>query len=240
MERKITVLIAEDDLQLGFIVKDNLEEEGFEVSYCQDGETAWQEFQRKGADICLLDINMPSRDGLSLAKKIRGKSDVVPIIFLTAKSMQEDKLKGFKSGADDYITKPFDMEELLSRMNVFLRRNRMMIGPATKEYYIGRLKFIPGENRLLNGQEEIFLTMKESQLLQFFCMNSNKILKREEILTYVWGKNDYFLGRSMDVFIAKLRKVLKAEESVSIETIHLAGYRFNNPFHFNETENPGE
>ena len=229
MDKKIRVLIAEDDQQLGFIVKDNLEEEGFEVTYCPDGECAWEEFQKKGADICLLDVNMPSRDGFSLAKKIRTKSDVVPILFLTAKTMKEDKLKGFETGADDYITKPFDMEELISRMQVFLRRNSMLLTPASNKYTIGHLIFYPDENRLLNGPEEILLTTKEAQLLRFFCDNANKILKREDILIHVWGKNDYFLGRSMDVFITRLRKILKAEKSVSIETIHFSGYRFNDP-----------
>jgi len=229
MEKKTRVLIAEDDAQLGFIIKDNLEEEGFDVLYCPDGETAWEEFQSKGADICLLDVNMPSRDGFSLAKKIRSKSDVVPILFLTAKTMKEDKLRGFETGGDDYITKPFDMEELLSRMKVFLRRSRMLLSTSSKKYCIGKLVFLPEENRLLNGQQEMLLTTKEAQLLQFFCHHPNQILKREDILTYVWGKNDYFLGRSMDVFIARLRKILKTEASVSIETIHFSGYRFNNP-----------
>jgi DNA-binding response OmpR family regulator len=227
MNRKIKVLIAEDDLQMGFIIKDNLEEEGYEVINCPDGEIAWDQFQKKQPDICLLDVNMPSRDGFSLAKKIRQKSDVVPIIFLTAKSMEEDKLKGFETGGDDYITKPFSMKELLSRMNVFLRRNRMLMQDATTCYDIGKLKFFPEENRIMHGEEEISLTQKEAQLLHFFCLHPNKILKREDILIHVWGKNDYFIGRSMDVFIAKLRKLLKLEESVSIETLHQSGYRFN-------------
>ena len=230
MEEKSRVLLAEDDEHLGFIIKDNLEEAGYKVNFCQDGETAWEEFQRSGADLCLLDINLPGRDGFNLAQKIRSRSDVVPIIFLTAKSMQEDKLKGFKKGADDYITKPFDMEELLSRMMVFLRRNRMLMIPKVQELPMGKLRFYPYENRMMNEGQEIFLTSKESQLLCFFYNNSNKILKREEILTYVWGKNDYFVGRSMDVFITKLRRKLQVEDSVTIETIHMSGYRFNNPF----------
>jgi DNA-binding response OmpR family regulator len=227
MEKKIKVLIAEDDLQLGFIIKDNLEEEGFEVINCPDGEIAWEQFQRKQPDICLLDVNMPSRDGFSLAKKIRQRNDVVPILFLTAKSMEEDRLKGFETGADDYITKPFSMRELLSRMNVFIRRNKMLKPKESKEHHLGHLRFLPEEMRLMNGGDEILLTQKESQLLEYFCLNPNKILRREDILTHVWGKNDYFLGRSMDVFITKLRKILKVEPSVNIETIHQAGYRFN-------------
>ncbi|HEV7621198.1 MAG TPA: response regulator transcription factor [Flavisolibacter sp.] len=227
MEKKIKVLVAEDDLQLGFIIKDNLEEEGYEVINCPDGEVAWDQYQKKQPDICLLDINMPSRDGFSLAKKIRQRSDVVPILFLTAKSMEEDKLKGFEVGADDFITKPFSMKELVSRMNVFIRRSKMFHPQKLNEYEIGKMRFIPEEMRILYKNEEIALTQKEAQLLEYFCSNANKILRREDILTHVWGKNDYFLGRSMDVFIAKLRKHLKVEPSVNIETIHQAGYRFN-------------
>ena len=227
MEKQIRVLVAEDDLQLGFIIKDNLEEEGYEVINCPDGEAAWDQYQKKDPDICILDINMPCLDGFGLAKKIRVKSDVVPILFLTAKAMEEDKLKGFKVGADDYITKPFNMKELLSRMQVFLRRNRMMMPQQGAEFKIGKLQFIPSENRLLIDKEEQILTGKETHLLEFFCLHPNKILKREDILVYVWGKNDYFLGRSMDVFIARLRKLIRQEPSVSIETIHQTGYRFN-------------
>lgn len=225
IEKNIRVLLAEDDLQMGFIIKDNLEEEGFEVINCPDGETAWDQFQRKTPDICLLDVNMPGRDGFSLAKKIRQRNDVIPILFLTAKSMEEDKLKGFETGADDYIIKPFSMKELLSRMNVFLRRNKLLMPTATPTYTVGSMQFFPSENRLLKGEEEIILTQKETNLLHFFCEHANKILRREDILNYVWGKNDYFLGRSMDVYVAKLRKLLKTEESVFIETIPQAGYR---------------
>jgi DNA-binding response OmpR family regulator len=226
MGKKTQVLIAEDDLQLGFIIKDNLEEEGFEVSHCPDGNSAWEEFLRVQPDICLLDVNMPCRDGFSLARKIRQKSDVVPILFLSAKSMQEDKLKGFQTGADDYITKPFDMEELLSRMQVFLRRNRLMQAKTSETYAIGHLQFIPGENRILNGEKEILLTRREAQLLEYFCARPGQILKKDEILTHVWGKNDYFLGRSMDVFMNRLRKILAVEPLAIIETLPQVGYRF--------------
>ncbi|MBS1921716.1 MAG: response regulator transcription factor [Bacteroidetes bacterium] len=227
MDNPITVLIAEDDLQLGFLIKENLEDEGYEVINCPDGETAWEFFQKKQPDICLLDVNMPVRDGYSLAKKIRQKNDVVPIIFLTAKSMEEDKLKGFETGADDYITKPFNMKELLMRMNVFLRRNKMMLLEKNSEIKIGKLSFLPDEMKLIIGAETISLTQRESELLRFFCNHPNKSLKREDILTHVWGKNDYFLGRSMDVFVTKLRKHLKNEPAVNIETVHNVGFRFN-------------
>lgn len=227
MSNGIKILIAEDDLQLGFIIKDNLEEEGYEVINCPDGETAWEQFQKRAPHICLLDINLPYRDGFSVAKKIRQKSDVVPILFLTAKSMEEDKLKGFALGGDDYITKPFSMKELLSRIQVFLRRNKMMLEQRQDEFILGGIRFVPDELLLLKGAERLLLTQKETDLLRFFCLHPNKILKREELLTHVWGKNDFFLGRSMDVFITKLRKYLKDEPAVFLETVHQAGYRFN-------------
>ncbi len=225
IEKSVKVLLAEDDLQMGFIIKDNLEDEGYEVINCPDGETAWEQFQKRTPDICLLDINMPVRDGFSLARKIRQRNDVVPILFLTAKSMEEDKLRGFETGADDYITKPFSMKELLSRMNVFLRRNKLLMPTTSPEYTAGQLHFFPAENRLLKGEEEIILTQKETDLLHFFWEHPNKVLRREDILNHVWGKNDYFLGRSMDVYVAKLRKLLKKEEAIRIETIPQAGYR---------------
>jgi DNA-binding response OmpR family regulator len=224
-EKNTKVLLAEDDLQMGFIIKDNLEEEGFEVINCPDGETAWEQFQRRMPDICVLDINMPGRDGYSLAKKIRQRNDVVPILFLTAKSMEEDRLRGFETGADDFITKPFSMKELLHRMRVFLRRNRLLMPASSPEYTIGSFRFFPAENRLLKNEAEILLTQKESELLHFFFVHANRVVRREDILNHVWGKNDYFLGRSMDVYIAKLRKLLKEEKPVKIETIPQVGYR---------------
>jgi len=229
MEKKIQVLLAEDDLQLGFLIKENLEEEGYEVINCPDGNTAWDFFLRKQPDICLLDVNMPYRDGFSVAKKIRQKNDVVPIIFLTAKSMEEDKIIGFENGGDDYIVKPFSMKELLLRMQVFLRRNKMLMPTPKGEIKLGKFTFYPDDMRLADGAHVIDLTQRETQLLQFFCTYPNKALKREDILTHVWGKNDYFLGRSMDVFITKLRKLLKSDPNISIETVHNVGLRLNVP-----------
>ena len=226
MQQKISVLVAEDDLQLGFIIKDRLEEAGFAVINCPDGEAAWEHFQKDIPDICILDVNMPYRDGFSLARKIRQKSDVVPIIFLTAKSLEEDKLKGFEAGADDYVVKPFSMKELLSRINVFLRRNKMIVGQSMKSYTVGKSDFWPQELKLINGGETIPLTQREAELLEFLCQHPNQVLKREEILSNVWGKNDFFLGRSMDVFVTRLRKLLNGEPGVTIETIHGVGYRF--------------
>jgi DNA-binding response OmpR family regulator len=227
MEKKIKILLAEDDLQLGFIIKDNLEEAGFEVINCPDGETAWDLYQKKEPDICILDVNLPYKDGFSLARKIRQKSDVTPILFLTAKSLMEDKLKGFSAGGDDYIVKPFNMKELLSRIQVFLRRNKMLFRISSKEISIGRFSFFPDELKLVFDNKEIILTSREKDLLEFLCTHPNLVLKREEILTNVWGKNDFFLGRSMDVFITRLSKYLKDEPAVYLETVHQAGYRFN-------------
>jgi len=226
MERKIKILLAEDDLQLGFIIKDNLEEAGFEVINCPDGETGWEQYQKKAPDICVLDVNLPYRDGFSLAKKIRQKSDVTPILFLTAKSLMDDKLKGFAAGGDDYIVKPFNMKELLSRIQVFLRRNKMLFRATGKEIRIGNFSFFPDELKLVLDGNETILTSREKDLLEFLSTHAGRMLKREEILINVWGKNDFFLGRSMDVFIMRLRKYLAADPSVVIETIHGIGYKF--------------
>ncbi|MFN8242786.1 MAG: response regulator transcription factor [Ferruginibacter sp.] len=226
---KAKVLLAEDDLSLGFVIKDNLQDAGYEVSHCPDGEAAWQQFQKKDFDICLLDINMPARDGFSLTKKIRQQSDVIPIIFLTAKSLQEDKIKGFQTGADDYITKPFSMEELLMRMDVFLRRTKKLQADSREEYQLGKLRFAFNELKIYNGDEVTTLTQRESDLLRFFAQHPNKILKREEVLLNVWGKDDYFLGRSMDVFITKLRKHFKNDPALVLETIHGVGFRLHVP-----------
>jgi DNA-binding response OmpR family regulator len=222
---KAKVLLAEDDLSLSFVIKDGLQDAGFEVTHCADGEIAWQKFQKASFDICLLDINMPVRDGFSLAKKIRQQSDVVPIIFLTAKSLEEDKLKGFETGADDYITKPFSMKELVMRIDVFLRRTKKLQSDAAEEYKLGILKFAYNELKIYNGSAVTPLTQREADLLKFFVTHINKILKREEVLLNVWGKDDYFLGRSMDVFITKLRKYLKPDPSITLETIHGVGFR---------------
>jgi DNA-binding response OmpR family regulator len=227
MQSKAKVLLAEDDSSLAFVIKDNLEEDGYEVTWCADGETALQHFQKNGYDICLLDVMMPVKDGFTIAKKIRQKNDVVPILFLTAKSLEQDKLEGFKSGADDYITKPFSMKELLMRMDVFLRRTKKMHSDESKEYQIGTLRFLYNSLKIYHGDEEFSLTQREADLLKFFCDHNNRVLKREEILLSVWGKDDYFLGRSMDVFITRLRKHFKADPNVVLETIHGIGFRLN-------------
>lgn len=228
MPQKIQILLVEDDSSLGFVIKDALEDKDFEVTLATDGHIGWQQFSKNFYDLCLIDVMMPVKDGFTLAQQIRRKNDYIPIIFLTAKNMQEDRIAGLKAGADDYITKPFSMEELLLRIDVFLKRT---VGTDIDdtEFEIGEAKF-DYENLTIKGPAiDIRLTQKEADLLRFFCLNANKVVKREEVLTKVWGKDDYFLGRSMDVFITKIRKYLKAEEDVEIQTIHGVGFRFINP-----------
>lgn len=229
MGSKSKVLLAEDDASLGFVIKDALEEEGYEVVHCPDGQAAIERFNKHEFDIALLDIMMPVKDGFAVAKKIRHQTDITPILFLTAKSMEEDKIKGFQNGADDYITKPFSMPELLLRMDVFLRRTKKMYSEKFIGYNIGRLKFSFTDLTMTSPEGIADMTQKEAELLRFFCEHPNKVLKREEVLMNVWGKDDYFLGRSMDVFITKLRKHFKADPTVVLETIHGVGFRFNVP-----------
>jgi DNA-binding response OmpR family regulator len=229
MTNKAKVLLAEDDASLGFIIKDALEEDGYEVLLCADGHTAIERFNKNEFDICLLDIMMPNKDGFAVAKKIRQQTDLVPILFLTAKSMEEDKIKGFQSGADDYITKPFNMSELLLRMEVFLRRTKKMYSEQVQEFQINKLKFSYTDLKITSALGTTSMTQKEADLLKFLCKHPNKVLKREEVLLNVWGKDNYFLGRSMDVFITKLRKHFKADPEIVLETIHGVGFRFNVP-----------
>jgi DNA-binding response OmpR family regulator len=229
---KAKVLLAEDDLSLGYVIKDNLTDAGYEVILCPDGQSAIDKFDKDDFNICLLDVMMPNKDGFAVAKKIRQSTDIVPIIFLTAKSLEEDKIKGFLTGADDYLVKPFSMQELLMRMDVFLRRSKKMYSEKTVFFTIGDLQFSYTDLKLSIDKDvkEVFnLTQKEADLLKFLCEHSNRILKREEVLLNVWGKDDYFLGRSMDVFITKLRKYFKTDPTVNLETIHGVGFRFNVP-----------
>lgn len=229
MATKAKVLLAEDDASLGFIMKDALEEEGYEVVHCADGQSALDRFNKNEFDICLLDVMMPNKDGFAVAKKIRQQSDLVPILFITARSMEEDKIKGFQTGADDYITKPFNMAELVLRLEVFLRRTKKMHSEQVHEFRLGKLKFSYTDLKIASDAGISSMTQKEADLLKFLCEHPNKVLKREEVLLNVWGKDDYFLGRSMDVFITKLRKHFKADPDVVLETIHGVGFRFNVP-----------
>jgi DNA-binding response OmpR family regulator len=224
-QAKARILLVEDDASLGFVIKDNLEEKGYEVLYSPDGESGWQQFMRNNVDMCLLDVMLPKKDGMTLATQIRKKNEKVPILFLTAKSMDEDRIAGFKSGGDDYITKPFNMEELLLRMEVFLKRTLKKENEDIQEFKLGRLVFDNTNLLLTDGSSSQQLTQKEADLLRYLCLNANKVVKREDILLNVWGKEDYFLGRSMDVFMTKIRKYLKGVPDVDLQTVHGVGFK---------------
>ena len=227
MNNKSKVLLAEDDLSLGYVIKDNLADAGYDVVLCADGQAAMDKFSKENFDICLLDVMMPHKDGFTEARKIRQQSDMIPILLITAKSLEEDRIHGFESGADDYIIKPFSMQELLLRMDVFLRRTKKMHSEKMLQFRIGKLVFSFNDLKLNIDGSTHNMTRKEAELLLFLCEHPNRILKREEVLLNVWGKDDYFLGRSMDVFITKLRKYFKADPTVNLETIHGMGFRFN-------------
>jgi DNA-binding response OmpR family regulator len=226
MNTKANILYVEDDSSLSFVIKDNLEENGYTVVHCTDGESAWQQFMKHTFDLCLLDVMLPKKDGFALATQIRKKNALIPIIMLTAKNMDEDKIHGFKTGVDDYITKPFNMQELLLRMEVFLKRTKIDASLFPQKVTLGSMVFHFEELELQTLEGVIQLTQKEADLLKYFCLHVNQTLKREDILLSVWGKDDYFLGRSMDVFITKLRKHLKADPSIEIQTIHGKGFKF--------------
>ena len=220
------ILIVEDDPNLGQILSEYLEVKGYKTELNANGEIAWKTFNEGLFDMCILDIMMPRMDGFTLATKIREMNQEIPIIFLTAKSMKEDAVKGLKIGADDYVTKPFSMEELLLRIQAVLRRTHQGKGTVEiKDCLIGKFHF-DFETRLLNSKKhEQRLTTKESELLKLFCLNKNKTLRRSYALKTVWGNDSYFNARSMDVYIAKLRKILKEDESVQILTIHGEGFK---------------
>lgn len=230
METKGRILLAEDDDHLRELVKDALEDEDYLVTGCANGQEAIDIFDKNKFDICLLDIMMPVKDGFTVAKKIRQQSDVIPILFISTKTLIEDKIEGYQKGADDYIVKPFNMKELLLKLDVFLRRTKKMFSETKQEFNIGKIHFSYTDLRLSNEDGIFGMKQKEADLLKFLCEHPNRILKREEILVAVWGKNDYFLGRSMDVFMSKLRKYLRADPDVLLETIHGMGYRFTVPF----------
>ncbi len=225
MSRK-KILLVEDDPNLGFVIQDNLNLKGYDVRLCKDGEEGEQAYLNDSFDICILDVMLPKKDGFAIARTIRQQDQSTPILFLTAKSMMEDKLEGFKTGADDYITKPFSLDELVCRIEVFLRRSTHDIEASIERVFnLGGFAFDPGNLTLRNESMEKTLTQKEAEVLKLLFQNRDRVLKREEILRQVWGDDDYFMGRSMDVFISKLRKYLKDDPSVQIVNYHGVGFR---------------
>ncbi len=222
MSKKI--LLVEDDESLGFITKDNLENHGYEVSLCVNGEEGVQAFSRQKYDLYLLDVMLPKLDGFSLAAIIRAKDTITPIIFLTAKGLQEDKLAGFKVGGDDYITKPFSMEELIYRIESCLKRRGAFDSP-TAQWTLGSFVLDTVNLKLIHDKSERKLTRRESEIIHYLLVRKGTIVPREEILLALWGENDYFKGRSLDVFISKIRKYLKPDSNLDIENHHAVGFR---------------
>jgi DNA-binding response OmpR family regulator len=235
-----SILLVEDDTNLGSVLQEYMALKDYRVELRRDGEAGWQAFQADTFDLCILDVMMPKQDGFTLAQSIRAANKHVPIVFVTAKSMAQDKIEGFRLGADDYITKPFSIEELMLRVQAILRRSQALAEASTEAssgagsgankvkqdiYTIGSYAFDYPNQSLVHTIESRQLTGKEAELLYLLCQNMNHILKRETALTTVWGDDTYFNGRSMDVYITKLRKYLKKDDTVEIQNIHGLGYK---------------
>ncbi len=230
LKDRLKILLAEDDLNLGMLLVDYLETEGFDVKLCKDGEIALKAFLNNQFDLCLLDVMMPKMDGFSLAKEIRKQDKKIPIIFITARSLKEDKLKGYDLGADDYITKPFDEEELLWKIKAVIRRIPQNNSENKVEIItIGKYTFDFNNQSLTIAGITKRITEKECDILKYLSSHRNNVIKRDEMLKELWGENDYFLGRSLDVFITKIRKYLKEDTDLSIENVFGVGFIFNVP-----------
>ncbi len=223
---KAKILYVEDDESLNFVTRDNLELQGYEMFCATDGREARNLIRQDTYDLCIIDVMLPEVDGFTLASEIRQRDPQVPIIFLTAKSLKEDRLHGLRIGADDYMTKPFSIEELILKIEVFLRRsNYRQTPPTPQKIEIGRYELDP-ENMTLSGPASSRkLTQRESDLLLLLAQHKNQLLKRSQILEQIWGQDDYFLGRSLDVFLSRLRKYLREDERIKIENVHGVGFR---------------
>jgi two-component system, OmpR family, response regulator len=227
MKPKCNILLVEDDKNLGYVIKDSLEMAGYNVELSENGVTGYEAFLRSTFDLAILDVMLPLKDGFTLAEEIRRKDYIIPIIFLTAKTMDEDKLTGFRAGADDYVTKPFSLEELKMRIEAILKRTAisMMGAERTTVFSIGIFTFNFENQVLTSPSGERRLTRKEAELLRFLCLNKNRILRRDLALKTIWGEDDYFMGRSMDVYITKLRKFLSEDPAVTIVNVHRTGFK---------------
>jgi two-component system, OmpR family, response regulator len=225
MSKLTNILLAEDDDNLGLLLFNFLKNKGYGVSLVRNGKEAFETFNKEKFDFCIFDVMMPIMDGFTLAKEIREIDKKIPILFLTAKSMKEDKLEGFAIGADDYLTKPFSMEELIARVGAILRRVEVETNDDEDNISIGSISYEP-ELRILHLKDgDKRLTTKENQLLKLLVKNQNEILDRQATLRAVWGDDNYFNGRSMDVYIAKLRKLLKEDGNIEIMNVHGKGFK---------------
>jgi DNA-binding response OmpR family regulator len=228
-DNKVKILLCEDDENLGMLLREYLQAKGFVAELCSDGEAGFKAFLKTKFDICVLDVMMPKKDGFTLAQEIRSANTDVPIIFLTAKTLKEDILEGFKLGADDYITKPFSMEELVFRIEAILRRTKGKKSRESTVYHLGEFTFDTQKQLLQIGEKQTKLTTKENELLALLCSHSNEILQRDFALKTIWIDDNYFNARSMDVYITKLRKHLKDDPQIEIINIHGKGYKLITP-----------
>jgi DNA-binding response OmpR family regulator len=227
MSKYKQILVVEDDHHLGFLLSEFLEEEGYQVKLCEDGKSGWNALQRRKFDLCILDVMMPQMDGFQLAQQIKKTYPSLPFLFITAKTQKIDKLKGFQLGAEDYISKPFDEEELLCRIQVIMRRQNDKGPKPSQQFQIGAFHFDYELQLLSRGDTSYRLTEKENEVLYQLCLHKNQILKREEAVEAIYGKKDYFLGRSFDVFISKIRKLLKDDPKIQIENVFKVGFIFH-------------
>ena len=223
--KKYKILFAEDDASLAFLTKDNLEQHNFDVTHCSNGDECIAAFKAASFDICILDIMLPKLDGFDIVTEIRKHNTDIPVIFLSAKTMKEDKLKGLRLGADDYLIKPFSIEELILKINIFLNRAKKQHSSSTNIYTIGTTIFDAANYLVKDNSGSNTLTQREAELLQLFLDNKNTVLKREQILTTIWGVNDYFIGRSLDVFVSRLRKIFANEKKISFDNVHSIGFK---------------
>ena len=225
---KIKILLAEDDSSLGFMISDQLKSDGYQVALCRDGAEAYKRFNDEIFHLCIFDVMMPKKDGFSLAKDVRKLNSDIPILFLSAKSMMEDKIEGFKSGGDDYLTKPFGVEELQLRVKALLKRVNVQVETTEIEtiVHLGTFEFDSENYTLKSTNFNKSLTKKEAQILKVLLKFKNQVVPRETVLNAVWGQDDYFVGRSLDVFITKLRKYFQEDESIQILNIHGVGFKF--------------
>lgn len=223
------ILIVEDDVHLGVLLMEFLESENFNVRLCRDGKSGLEKFKKEHFDICILDVMLPEMDGFHLAAEMQKHNKDIPFLFLTARSMKADKLKGFAVGAEDFVTKPFDEEELLCRVKVILRRHESLekAEAMPTQFTIGDYYFDYTRQELSYKNVPRRITEKENEVLRLLCLNQNRILKREEAVEQIYGKRDYFLGRSFDVFISRIRKLLKKDPRISIENVFKVGFILN-------------
>ena len=223
---KIKILLVEDDTNLGFVISDQLRTDGYQVTLCTDCAEGFKKFNEETFHLCIFDVMMPKKDGFSLAKDIRKINNEIPILFLTAKSMTEDKVEGFKSGGDDYLTKPFSTEELQLRISALLKRVNIAADvPDESSIKLGDYIFDTLNFKLKHANFEKTLTKKEAQILKILCKFKNQVVARDIVLNAVWGQDDYFVGRSLDVFITKLRKYFKEDSTITITNIHGIGFK---------------